>query len=102
MRDAVDEGHATATDLADYLVRKGVAFRDAHAIVGQTVRIAVDLKQPLSGLKLEILRELSPVIGQDVYDVLTPEGSVNSRNLLGGAAPVQVRSQITAARLLIK
>jgi argininosuccinate lyase len=102
MRDAVDEGHATATDLADYLVRKGVAFRDAHAIVGQTVRIAVDLKQPLSGLKLEILRELSPAIGQDVYDVLTPEGSVNSRNLLGGAAPVQVRSQITAARLLIK
>jgi argininosuccinate lyase len=102
MRDAVDEGYATATDLADYLVRKGVAFRDAHAIVGQTVRIAVDLKQPLSGLKLEILRELSPVIGQDVYDVLTPEGSVNSRNLLGGAAPVQVRSQITAARLLIK
>ena len=102
MRDAVDEGHATATDLADYLVRKGVAFRDAHAIVGQTVRIAVDLKQPLSGLKLEILRKLSPVIGQDVYDILTPEGSVNSRNLLGGAAPVQVRSQITAARLLIK
>jgi argininosuccinate lyase len=74
MRDAVDEGHATATDLADYLVRKGVAFRDAHAIVGQTVRIAVDLKQPLSGLKLEILRKLSPVIGQDVYDILTPEG----------------------------
>jgi argininosuccinate lyase len=98
MRAAVEEGYATATDLADYLVRKGMPFRDAHAIVGRAVRLAIDVGTPLSSLSLDVLRKLSPAIGQDVYAVLTLEGSVNSRNIIGGAAPAQVRARIKAAR----
>jgi argininosuccinate lyase len=102
MRAAVEEGYATATDLADYLVCKGVPFRDAHAIVGQAVRLAIDAGTPLSGLSLDVLRKLSATIGQDVYAVLTPEGSVNSRNILGGAAPAQVRARIEMARVRLE
>jgi argininosuccinate lyase len=98
MQAAVSEGYATATDLADYLVRKGVAFRDAHAAVGQAVKMAIDLDKPLGALDLDALRALSPAIGQDVYDVLTPQGSVDARNLLGGTAPAQVHIQVEAAR----
>jgi argininosuccinate lyase len=102
MLAAVGEGHATATDLADYLVRKGVAFRDAHAIVGRAVKMAVELDKPLASLDLDALRALSPAIGEDVYDVLTPQGAVEARNLLGGTAPAQVRVQIEAARRRIE
>ncbi|MGH8501256.1 MAG: argininosuccinate lyase [Gammaproteobacteria bacterium] len=97
MRAAVDEGYATATDLADYLVRKGVAFRDAHEIVGHAVRMALDRAAPLSGIELASLQQLCPKIENDVYAVLKPEGSVDSRNLLGGTSPAQVRAQLKTA-----
>lgn len=98
MRAAADEGYSTATDLADYLVRKGVAFRDAHEIVGRAVKLAIEQEKPLGELPLEVLRKLSSRIEQDVFAVLTPEGSVDARNLPGGAAPAQVRAQIDSAR----
>jgi argininosuccinate lyase len=98
MRAAAAEGFSTATDLADYLVRKGVPFRDAHELVGQVVRTALERKTPLNELPLDVLRALSPAIEQDVYHVLSLEGSLKSRNLLGGAAPTQARLQIQAAR----
>jgi argininosuccinate lyase len=98
MRAAVNEGFATATDLADYLVRRGVSFRDAHEIVGRAVRMAIERGQTLDQLNLESLQALSPDIEQDVYRVLTVEGSVESRGLLGGTAPARVRAQIKAAR----
>jgi len=98
MRAAVDRGYATATDLADYLVRKGVVFRDAHEIVGHAVRMAIDQDAPLGELTLHQLQQLCPKIGGDVFAVLAPEGSVASRDLRGGTAPAQVRSQIELAR----
>jgi argininosuccinate lyase len=98
MYAAALKGYATATDLADYLVRKGVAFRDAHEIVGKAVKIAIQAKKDLSELDLTTLRKLSPIIDNDVYAVLTLEGSVASRNLLGGTAPSQVRRQIEKAK----
>ncbi len=98
MRDAALEGYATATDLADYLVRKGMPFRDAHEAVARAVRAAETRGAELSGLPLEDLRAFADTIGEDVYDVLTPEGSVASRGHPGGTAPAQVRSAIAAAR----
>jgi argininosuccinate lyase len=95
---AARTGYATATDLADYLVRQGVAFRDAHEIVGRAVRLAIDSGRDLAGLSIEELRALSPRIQEDVYTCLTVEGSLNARNHLGGTAPTQVRSAIARAR----
>jgi argininosuccinate lyase len=80
MRDAAREGHATATDLADYLVRKGLAFRDAHEAVARAVRAGDDAKCDLSEMSLERLREFSPLIGDDVFAVLTLGGSVAVRS----------------------
>ena len=98
MREALSEGHATATDLADYLVRKGVAFRDAHEAVAQAVREAERRGTDLSRLPLATLRQFSPKIGADVKRVLTPEGSVAARNHPGGTAPAQVRKAAARAR----
>jgi argininosuccinate lyase len=98
MRSAAQRGFATATDLADYLVRKGVAFRDAHEIVGRAVRHGIETGQDLSEMKIEALQTFSPVIGPDVYAVLTLEGSVAARNHVGGTAPEQVRAAIKRAR----
>ncbi|UCH54241.1 MAG: argininosuccinate lyase [Pseudomonadota bacterium] len=98
MARAARAGYATATDLADYLVRKGVPFRDAHEIVGRAVRIAIDSGRELSELVLEEFRQLSTLIDNDIYEVLTLEGSVKSRNHIGGTSPVQVRSAIARAR----
>ena len=98
MRAAAQRGFATATDLADYLVRKGVAFRDAHEIVGRAVRRGIETGQDLSEMKIEVLQAFSPVIGMDVYALLTLEGSVAARNHLGGTAPEQVRAAIKRAR----
>ena len=95
---AVDKGYATATDLADYLVAKGVAFRDAHEIVGKAVRIAIDEDKELPQLSLDQFQTLSPHIGEDVFAVLQARGSAESKNVLGGTSPVQVRAQIDAAR----
>jgi len=98
MREAAREGHATATDLADYLVRKGVAFRDAHEIVARAVREAESRGTDLAALPLDALQRFSPLIQADVFDVLTLEGSVRSRNHVGGTAPSRVRAAIAAAR----
>ncbi|HEV2040224.1 MAG TPA: argininosuccinate lyase [Casimicrobiaceae bacterium] len=98
MRTAAGTGFATATDLADYLVRKGVAFRDAHEAVAQAVRHAEASHVDLAQLALDVLQRFSPLIGDDVYGVLTLDGSVASRNRAGGTAPEQVRSAIRAAR----
>jgi argininosuccinate lyase len=98
MRAAVLEGHATATDLADYLVRKGVPFRDAHEAVARAVREAERMGIDLAALPLETLRGFSEHIGADARRVLTPEGSVAARDHIGGTAPAQVRA--AAARAL--
>ncbi|NLO81127.1 MAG: argininosuccinate lyase [Xanthomonadaceae bacterium] len=98
MYQAARQGFATATDLADYLVRKGVPFRDAHEIVGKAVRYGVEQSKDLSEMSLEELRQFSPAITEDVFAVLTLEGSVAARDHLGGTAPAQVRAQVTAAR----
>ncbi len=90
LRAAAGTGFATATDLADYLVRRGVAFRDAHHAVGQIVAAAIDAGCDLSELPLEELRRHAPVIDDDVFAVLTLDGSVAARDHLGGTAPAQV------------
>jgi argininosuccinate lyase len=98
MRAAVLEGHATATDLADYLVRKGLPFRDAHEAVARAVREAERVGRDLSALPLATLKRFSAKIGPDVKRVLTPEGSLAARNHVGGTAPAQVRAAIARAR----
>jgi argininosuccinate lyase len=95
---AAGSGFSTATDLADYLVRQGVPFRDAHEIVGKAVRLALDSKRDLPGIGLDEFKRLSPVIGKDVYGVLTVEGSLKARNHLGGTAPAQVKAAVKRAR----
>ncbi|MEF8834063.1 MAG: argininosuccinate lyase [Halofilum sp. (in: g-proteobacteria)] len=97
MADRAKKGFATATDLADYLVRKGVAFRDAHEIVGKTVREAIDQGCDIADLNLADLQQFSNAIKNDVYEVLTLEGSAASRNHLGGTAPDQVRAATRCA-----
>ena len=98
MRKAASEGFATATDLADYLVKKGMPFRDAHEAVALAVRYAVDKKVDLSDLPLAQLQTFAKEISNDVYQVLTLEGSLNSRNHIGGTAPNQVKAAIARAR----
>jgi argininosuccinate lyase len=98
MRAAAGENFATATDLADYLVRKGLAFRDAHEAVGQAVRHAVDKGCDLSQLSVAELRRFSRLIGPDVSEVLTLEGSVAARDHAGGTAPKQVRRALARAQ----
>ena len=98
MRAAVLEGHATATDLADYLVRKGVPFRDAHEAVARAVREAERRGVDLAALPLATLKQFSPKIGAEVKKLLTPEGSVAARDHIGGTAPAQVRAAIARAR----
>ncbi|ROH86870.1 argininosuccinate lyase [Pseudomethylobacillus aquaticus] len=101
MRQAAFEGYATATDLADYLVKKGMPFRDAHEVVALAVRHAVDKRCDLSDLPLAELQQFSAQISDDVYAVLTLEGSLASRDHIGGTAPRQVKLAIAAARQLI-
>jgi len=98
MRAAALQGFATATDLADYLVRKGIPFRDAHEIVGKAVALGVRGGRDLAELTLDELRRFSPAIGEDVFAVLTLEGSVAARDHIGGTAPKQVREAIARAR----
>jgi len=97
-RAAAAKGHATATDLADYLVRKGLPFRDAHHVVGSAVGYAVRKGVDLGDLKLDELQRFSTLIGDDVYARLTLEGSVAARRHVGGTAPGQVRAAIRRAR----
>ncbi|MEY2334521.1 argininosuccinate lyase [Acidithiobacillus ferrianus] len=98
MRAQAERGFATATDLADYLVRQGLPFRDAHAVVGRAVRLAQERNIGLEAMPLAELQDLSPRIGQEVYAVLTLEGALAARDHLGGTAPRQVQAAILRAR----
>ena len=98
MRAAAAEGFATATDLADYLVKKGLPFREAHEAVAQAVRAAEKQGCDLADLSLDALRDYSALIDADVFSVLTLEGSLAARNHIGGTAPTQVRAAVTRAR----
>jgi argininosuccinate lyase len=98
MRAQAEKGYATATDLADYLVKRGVPFRDAHEVVALAVRHAEGQKKDLSLLSLPELQQFSPAIGPDVFEALSIEGSVAARNHVGGTAPEQVRLAIAAHR----
>jgi argininosuccinate lyase len=94
MEAAALKGYATATDLADYLVKKGLPFRDAHETVAHAVKAAISHQVDLSELPLTVLQEFNPKIEKDVYGCLSLRGSLNARNTLGGTAPAQVRAQI--------
>ena len=98
MYNAAKQGFATATDLADYLVRKGIAFRDAHEVVGLAVRLGVETKRDLSEISLAELQKFSTEITEDVFDILKLEGSVAARSHIGGTAPDTVRAAIQSAR----
>ncbi len=102
MREAARRGFSTATDLADYLVKKGVAFRDSHEVVGKAVRFGLDTNKDLSEMTLEELQGFSDVIDDSVFEVLTLEGSVNARDHLGGTAPAQVRAATARARKVLE
>ncbi|MDH3633068.1 MAG: argininosuccinate lyase [Gammaproteobacteria bacterium] len=99
---AAQQGYATATDLADYLVKKGVTFRDAHEAVGKAVAFAIKQGKDLSACTLKELQKFDKRIEEDVFEVLTLEGSINARNITGGTAPEQVLFQVNAGRERIK
>jgi argininosuccinate lyase len=101
MREAARRGFSTATDLADYLVRAGVAFRDAHEIVGLSVAYGIKTGKDLSDMTLEELQQFSNQIHDDVFEVLTLEGSVAARDHIGGTAPNQVRAAIERGHALL-
>ncbi|HKM36260.1 MAG TPA: argininosuccinate lyase [Thiopseudomonas sp.] len=101
MREAALRGFSTATDLADYLVGKGLPFRDCHEIVGHAVGYGVKTGQDLAQMTLAELQQFSTEIGDDVFDVLTLEGSVNARNHIGGTAPAQVHAAVQRGRKLL-
>ena len=98
MRDAALKGYTTATDLADYLVRKQVPFRDAHAVVRRVVHHALEHETPLTDFDLATFQQFCPNIGDDVFAVLGLQGSVDSRSHVGGTAPAQVRAAVQRAR----
>ena len=98
MERAAKRGYATATDLADYLVKKGLPFRDAHEVVAHAVKTAQGLGVDLSELPLETLQKFDSRIEADVFGPLSLQGSLNARNTLGGTAPAQVRIQIARHR----
>jgi argininosuccinate lyase len=101
MRDAAGEHFATATDLADYLVRKGLPFRQAHEVVGRVVRHALEGGRRLDELPVETLQTFSPLIGPDVRSALTVEASLAARGVTGGTAPEAVRRALVRARALL-
>jgi argininosuccinate lyase len=101
MYESAKKGYATATDLADYLVNKGLPFRDAHEVVGSAVAYAIEKGKDLSECSLQELQSFERRIDADVFDLLSLEGSLNARNIIGGTAPAQVRIQIAACRKLI-
>jgi argininosuccinate lyase len=98
MYQSTKKGYTTATDLADYLVNKGLAFRDAHAVVGKSVAYAIEQKKDLSALSLMELQVFDTRIENDVFDILSLEGSLNARNHLGATSPNQVERAIKTAR----
>ncbi|WP_261134202.1 argininosuccinate lyase [Bacillus sp. Marseille-Q3570] len=102
MRKAVTEDYSNATDLADYLVTKGLPFREAHAIIGQIVLYAIQQKKYLSDLKFEVYQEFSPLFEEDIYEVLSPENVVAARNSTGGTGQTEVKKQIELAETKLK
>lgn len=102
MYKAAKQGFSTATDLADYLVVKGLPFRDAHEVVGKAVALGVETRRDLSEMELEELQGFSDIIQQDVFEVLTLEGSVAARNHIGGTAPKQVLKAVADGRERIR
>jgi argininosuccinate lyase len=102
MREAALRGFSTATDLADYLVRKGIAFRDSHEIVGKSVAYGIETGKDLGEMSLEELQQFSDTITADVFDVLTLDGSVSARDHIGGTAPKQVTAAAARALALVK
>jgi len=98
MRRAAAEGFATATDLADYLVKKGLPFREAHEAVARAVRAASEQGKDLVDLSLSELRGFSTLVEDDVFEALTLEGSLAARDHVGGTAPNRVRDAVAAAR----
>ena len=101
MREAALRGFSTATDLADYLVRRGLPFRDCHEIVGHAVKYGVETGKDLAEMSLEELRQFSDQIEDDVFAVLTLEGSVNARDHIGGTAPAQVKAAVVRGKALL-
>ena len=100
--EAAKQGFSTATDLADYLVNKGLPFRDAHEVVGLAVAYGIEHKQDLSEMPLDVLQGFSDLITEDVYQVLRLEGSVSARNHLGGTAPEQVKQAVQNAKAFLE
>jgi argininosuccinate lyase len=98
MYAAAKQGYATATDLADYLVKQGMAFRDAHEVVGKSVAFGIEQKKDLADLSLAELQKFSDFITEDVFEVLTLEGSISARDHIGGTAPSQVLAAVATAR----
>jgi argininosuccinate lyase len=98
MQAAAARGYATATDLADYLVKKGLPFRDAHEVVAHAVKSAQTLGVELSALSLDALRGFNPSIEADIFEVLSLNGSLQARNTVGGTAPQQVQLEIARHR----
>ena len=101
MREAAGAHYATATDLADYLVRRGLPFREAHEVVGRVVRHGIERARELTDLPLEELRRFSPLIDEDVHAALTVEASLAARGGVGGTAPDAVKRQLETARTLV-
>jgi argininosuccinate lyase len=102
MQEAASQGYATATDLADYLVKKGLPFRDAHETVAHAVKSAQAKGLDLSQLPLSELQSLHPSIAEDVFEVLSLQGSLNARHTLGGTAPTQVKQQLARHKLRLQ
>ena len=102
MEVAAIKGFSTATDLADYLVKKGTPFRDAHETVGKVVSYAIDEQLSLPDIPLEKLGQFSSNIKADVFKVLSLEGSVEARNHVGGTSPIQVMKAIESAKIDLK
>ncbi len=102
MERAALRGYATATDLADYLVKKGLPFRDAHEAVAHAVKLAIRQGVDLAELPLQTLQTFNPEIGEDVFAVLTLRGSLNARKVLGGTAPEQVHAQVARHRIRLR
>lgn len=98
MYAAAKQGYATATDLADYLVKKGMPFRDAHEVVGKSVAFGIQKKKDLAELTLDELQSFSELIAEDIFEVLTLEGSIGARDHIGGTAPSQVLAAVATAK----
>ena len=98
MYAAAKQGYATATDLADYLVKRGMPFRDAHEVVGKSVAFGIEQKKDLAELTLAELQSFSELINEDVFEVLTLEGSIGARDHIGGTAPTQVLAAVAIAK----